>query len=120
MSRDNGIVWDAIKEVAEIEVYLGRRVKISVASKDGLKWMLLRMFRQDAKTKVWKPTREGVNLPFLYVQPTENYETMGLFVEAFAAAIEEGNALPLYDPETMLRKEDTFRYANNRNDLREE
>lgn len=99
------IIYDNEIVIGEVEMYLGKKVEVYVSSRNGMKYLRLRAYRQDAKTKEWFPSpKEGINIPFMYTKPSEDYQTAQLLSDMIVEALQRGKDMPLFDPEGMVVK----------------
>lgn len=105
MANRPEIIYDNYKEIGHVEMYLGRRAEVTIAAKDGMKWLRVRMFRQDAKTFEWRPTREGITFPLVYVKPTEDVQCGQQIVDMIVKALAMTEDFALYDPDNMVVRE---------------
>lgn len=105
MANRPEIIYDNYKEIGTVEMYLGRRAEVSIAAKDGMKWLRVRMYRQDAKTLEWRPTREGVTFPLVYVKPFEDVQCGQQIVDMIVKALAMTEDFALYDADNMVVRE---------------
>lgn len=96
------IIYDNEIEIGEVDISFGRKIKVVVSAREGMKYLRFRIYRHHPKDDSWRPTRDGVNIPFVYPLPSEDIKVIESIVELVKQAHIKGQDMPIYDPNGMV------------------
>lgn len=99
-------VWDNYIIVREVQKTANKKIVISAATRDGVKYVNLREFYKN-KAGGWTPTQEGISIPLL-MPINDCTELLDVFNEMLKGFIEVYSVLEtieLANPENAVFKE---------------
>lgn len=97
-------IWDNYILIDRIQRTDIKRIDISVATRDGLRFIALREFVHNVKMNKWFPTRSGMCIPLVYPinDGEERITPMLDLLELLPKAVQAAKEMALEDPDNAI------------------